>query len=494
MTFAVGLQKRYLLTRKKRKSKNKIFSPTFLHQLVFRFLRIKLSLQTFMAPGFFKNTHTKDTIHLAWPLVITQVGQIITGIVDNIFLGRIGPAEQAAGFVANNLYVMLLVFTIGMSYATTPLVNAAHEKNDLVKKASLFKNSLFLNLTVAMMCFVVLFMASGLVNYMQQPAEVIKLAIPFFDVLIFSILPVSLFFVSKQYCEGLSNTRMALIISVAGNILNIILNYMLIYGKLGMPQMGYMGSAWASFIARLFMGLSFLLLIFRSPVTRELNTVFKTVRVNWKELRELWKIGFNSAMQFTFEVAAFAISGLMAGSFGKEQMDAHGISLSMASFTYMFATGVASAATIRAGVFKAQNDWIGIKTASFTAIKLVLIVMGTFGILFLIGHKYLPLAFSIEPQIIELASTLLIIAAMFQLFDGMQVTIIGILRGLEDVKVPTLITLIGYWVIALPLAYFLAFKIKLETMGIWIALLSSLVFVAVALYWRLTHLIRKNLK
>lgn len=447
-----------------------------------------------MTSGFFKNSHTRDTIHLAWPLVITQVGQIITGIVDNIFLGRIGPAEQAAGFVANNLYVMLLVFTIGMSYATTPLVTAAHEKNNLLKKASLFKNSLFLNLTVASICFVFLFMASGLMNYMQQPQEVIALAIPFFDVLIFSILPVSLFFVSKQYCEGLSNTRMALIISVAGNILNIILNYMLIYGKFGMPEMGYMGSAWASFIARLFMGVSFLILIFRSPVTRELKSVFKSVKVNRKELAELWRIGFNSAMQFTFEVAAFAISGLMAGSFGKEQMDAHGISLSMASFTYMFATGVASAATIRAGVYKAQNDWNGIKAASFTAIKLVLFVMGAFGILFLVAHNYLPLAFSIQPEIIELASSLLIIAAMFQLFDGMQVTIIGILRGLEDVKVPTMITLIGYWVIALPLAYFLAFKVKLETIGIWIALLASLVFVSVALLWRLTYLIKQKIK
>lgn len=447
-----------------------------------------------MATGFFKNSHTRDTIHLAWPLVITQVGQIITGIVDNIFLGRIGPAEQAAGFVANNLYVMLLVFTIGMSYATTPLVTAAHEKNNLLKKASLFKNSLFLNLTVASVSFVVLFMASGLMHYMQQPVEVIALAIPFFDVLIFSILPVSLFFVSKQYCEGLSNTRMALLISVAGNLLNIILNYMLIYGKFGMPEMGYMGSAWASFIARLFMGVSFLILIFQSPVTRELKSVFKSVKVNRKEVAELWKIGFNSAMQFTFEVAAFAISGLMAGSFGKEQMDAHGISLSMASFTYMFATGVASAATIRAGVYKAQNDWIGIKAASFTAIKLVLFVMGTFGIIFLIAHKYLPLAFSVEPEIIKLASSLLIIAAMFQLFDGMQVTIIGILRGLEDVKVPTVITLVGYWVIALPLAYFLAFKVKLETIGIWIALLCSLVFVSAGLFWRLHYLIKQKLK
>jgi len=447
-----------------------------------------------MALSFFKNPHTKQTIHLAWPLVITQVGHIVTGMVDNIFLGRIGPTEQAAGILSNNLYVLLLVFCIGVSYATTPLVTSAHEKGDLLRKASLLKNSLFLNFTVALVCFLILFMASGLLNYMQQPVDVATLAIPFFNVIIFSILPVSLFFACKQYCEGLSNTRMALIISLVGNFINIVLNYAFIYGKAGLPELGYMGSAWATFCARSFMGVSFLFLVFKSPVTREINAVFKKVKINWKELIDLWKIGFNAAMQFTFEVAAFAIAGFMAGSFGKEQIDAHGIALSIAAFTYMFGSGIGSAATIRAGVYNAQQNWLEIKNASTAAIKLVLLVMGAFGILFILAHSYLPVVFSQEAEIIELASTLLIIAAMFQLFDGMQVTIIGILRGLEDVRIPTVVTLIGYWVIALPLAYFLAFTLKMETVGIWIALLASLVFVAGGLLWRLSYLIKKHHK
>src|SRR5688500_7840752 len=136
-----------------------------------------------------QNNHVKETVHLAWPLVITQVGHIITGMVDNIFLGQIGPTEQAAGILSNNLYVLLLVFAIGISYATTPLVTAAHEKDDLLKKASLFKNSIFLNFAMAVVCFVILFLASDLLKYMQQPVEVVALAVPFFDVLIFSMLP-----------------------------------------------------------------------------------------------------------------------------------------------------------------------------------------------------------------------------------------------------------------------------------------------------------------
>lgn len=444
--------------------------------------------------AFFKNYHTKETIQLAWPLVITQVGHIITGMVDNIFLGQIGNTEQAAGILSNNLYVLLLVFAIGMSYATTPLVNAAYEQKDVLKKASLFKNSLFLNLSVAIICFVILFFASDLLHDMQQPEDVVTLAVPFFDVLIFSLIPVSLFFTCKQYCEGLSNTKMALVISIGGNFLNVVLNYALIYGKFGLPTMGYMGSAWASFIARSFMGISFLVLIFQSPVTKEISKVYKQVKLNWQELRELWKIGFNSAMQFTFEVAAFVIAGLMAGNFGKEQIDAHGVALSIAAFTYMFGSGISSAATIRVGIYSAQQNWIEIKNASYTAIKLVFLVMGSCAILFLIFNHQLPLAFSADAKIIHLAASLLVIAAMFQLFDGLQVTIIGILRGLEDVRWPTVITLVGYWLLALPLAYVLAYHYKLEIVGIWIALLTSLVFVALCLLWRLRFLLKKHLK
>jgi len=443
---------------------------------------------------FIINNHIKNTIYLAWPLVITQVGYIITGMVDTVFLGKIGAAEQAACILSNNLYILLLVFGIGVSYATTPLVTSANQNMDLLKKASLFKNSIFLNVSVSIICFIVLFLSSGLLKYMHQPEDVIKLAVPFFNVLIFSMIPISLFFTCKQYCEGLSNTRMALFISIIGNVINIVLNYLLIYGKFGFPELGYIGSAWASFISRVFMGFSFLYLIFKSPVTKEISAVYNKVKINKKELFHLAKIGLNAGLQLTFEVAAFVIAGLMAGTFGKEQIDAHGIALSIAAFTYMFASGISSASSIRVGIYKAQDNWLEIKQAAFSSIKLVMLIMGGFAILFLMINNFLPKVFSSDLQIVNLASKLLIIAALFQLFDGIQVTIVGILRGLEDFKIPTLISLVGYWIIALPLAYSLAFILKLETVGVWIGLLVSLIFAAIVLFWRLNYLINKNLK
>ena len=415
-------------------------------------------------------------------------------MVDTVFLGKIGAAEQAACILSNNLYILLLVFGIGVSYATTPLVTSANQNMDLLKKASLFKNSIFLNVSVSIICFIVLFLSSGLLKYMHQPEDVIKLAVPFFNVLIFSMIPISLFFTCKQYCEGLSNTRMALFISIIGNVINIILNYLLIYGKFGFPELGYIGSAWASFISRVFMGFSFLYLIFKSPVTKEISAVYNKVKINKKELFHLAKIGLNAGLQLTFEVAAFVIAGLMAGTFGKEQIDAHGIALSIAAFTYMFASGISSASSIRVGIYKAQDNWLEIKQAAFSSIKLVMLIMGGFAILFLMINNFLPKVFSSDLQIVNLASKLLIIAALFQLFDGIQVTIVGILRGLEDFKIPTLISLVGYWIIALPLAYWLAFILKLETVGVWIGLLVSLIFAAIVLFWRLNYLINKNLK
>lgn len=444
-----------------------------------------------MSFSFFKTLHTKETIALAWPLIAIQVGHIVTGIVDTIFLGQLGITHQAAGILSNSLYILLLVFTIGMSYALTPLVTEAHESSDTTKKAALFKNGLFLNFAVAAVCFAVLLFFSPLMYYLQQPREVVDMAIPFFQVLVFSMLPVSLFFSCKQYCEGLSNTRIALFISVSGNIVNIILNYGLIYGKFGLPELGYMGSAWATFIARTIMGVAFVIIVFRSPLTREIASAYKKVKINLVELTALWRIGFNSAMQFTFEVAAFVIAGLLAGKFGKENIDAHGIALQLASFTYMFGSGIGSAATIRVGVYKSQNNMAELREAVKAALKLVILVMGFAALFFILLRFQLPGFFTTHTEVIELASQLLLIAALFQLFDGLQVTLIGILRALQDVKFPTYATLICYWLVALPLAWVLAFPAGLGTIGVWIALLVSLILVAAALYFRLRKLIGK---
>lgn len=434
--------------------------------------------------------HIRDTISLSIPLVLTQVGHIITGMVDNIFLGRLGKTEQAAGILSNNLFVILLVFSIGMSYVLTPAITEAHVNRNEAEKASLFKNALFINFTLSILLFVALFFLSGILRYMQQPEDVVKLAIPFFNVLIFSIIPVSLFFVCKQYSEGLGNTKAAMYISLAGNVLNIVLNYLLIYGKAGLPEMGYMGSCWATFIDRFCMGIAFLVFMFRHKSVNSFAPFFRSAKINALHFWQLLKDGIASALQFTFEVAAFAISGLMAGVFGKEQLDGHGIALSLAAFTYMFASGIGSASTIRVGKYYNVNDMANVRLAIRTSYRLVILTMGFMAVLFILLNKVLPMIFSNDTEIVHIASALLLFAAFFQLFDGTQVTAIGVLRGLEDYKFPTGIAFVGYWLIALPLCYLFAFVLGYKVYGVWLGLSVGLGFVSLALYFRIRILLR----
>ena len=314
------------------------------------------------------------------------------------------------------------------------------------------------------------------------------MAIPFFNVLIFSIIPVSLFFSCKQYSEGLSNTRMAMYISITGNLLNIVLNYLLINGYCGLPEMGYMGAAWATFTARVFMGGASVWIVMNAKKFREIKPFFKAAEFSKTHLSRLFRIGIGSALQFTFEVAAFILCGLMTGWYGKEQIDAHGIAMSMAAFTYMFGSGISGAASIRVANFRALEDKANLKLAGKSAFVMVVCFMGFIALVFCALHTVLPMAFTRDKEILELASGLLLVAAFFQLFDGTQVVALGVLRGMEDVKFPTLVTLIAYWGIALPLAYYFAEKMQLKAYGVWYALSISLILVAFALYWRFRFL------
>lgn len=425
------------------------------------------------------------------PLIISQVGHIVTSLVDSYFLGKIGKTEQAAGFLANNVFVLLLVFSIGMSFGLTPLTTQATVNGNEKDQASLLKNGFILNMALSILLFVMLYLASPLLYFMQQPEDVVKLSIPFFQVLIFSIIPCSVFFTGKQFTEGKNNTTIAMVISIAGNALNVVLNYLLIYGKFGFPEMGYMGSCWASCFARIFMAVAFVLFIYKSSTFAGVSKKLKEVNISLHDIKKLFAIGFGSALQFTFEVASFVCCALLIGRFGKEQIDAHGIAMGIASFTYMFGSGIGGASTILAGKYKAENNFTELKTTVHVSLICTVTVTLFFGIIFMFFNHSLTQLFNNDPQIIQLASSLLVIAGLFQLFDGLQVTQLGILRGMEDVKIPTIITLVGYWLICLPMAYLLGIYFNYQAVGVWLAILTGLCFVAIFLFFRIRKLLNE---
>jgi len=434
--------------------------------------------------------HIKETLWLSAPLIISQVGHIITSMTDNAFLGFVNLESQDAGILSNNVFVLPLVFLIGICQGLTPKIADAHVNGRESEKASLLKNSLLLNLLVSFLLYFFMLGGMSLLGYFDQPADVVELAKPFLNIVAFSLIPLSVFFSFKQYCEGLSNTRAAMYISLSGNLLNVVLNYGLIFGKLGMPQIGYLGAAWATFISRVFMALAFFVYMYQH---RELKKVFaslKLVRVNKPQQRLLFKMGIGPAVQYIFEVAAFVIAGFMAGWLGKETFASHGIALSIASFTYMFASGISGAASIRVANFRGLNDKQNIRKAGLSGLLAAAVIMLFFGIVFLFFNDLLPSFFSDKKVVVELAAELLLVAALFQLFDGVQCTGLGILRGLSDIKIPTMLALTAYWLVALPLAYALGFIFDMGIYGIWFGLSAGLIFAAVTLYARFRYLVK----
>ncbi len=433
-------------------------------------------------------THIKETCILSAPLIISQIGHIITSMTDNAFLGFVNLEAQDAGILSGNVFVLFLVFLIGLSQGLTPKIAEAHVNKLESVKASLLKNALLLNLAAATLLYLLTFFSMNYLYMLDQPTDVIQLAKPFLNIIALSLIPLSIFFTLKQYCEGLSNTRAAMYISISGNILNVILNYALIFGKLGFPELGYLGAAWATFISRIFMAVAFIVYMLYTKELKSIFNFFSSAKLNKADQTILFRIGIGPAVQFTFEVAAFAFAGFMSGWLGKVTFAAHGISLSIASFTYMFASGISGAAAIRVAVFKGMGDRLNIKKAGLTGFALSICIMGSFALLLLSCNKILPTFFSEKSEVIQLSSGLLLVAALFQLFDGVQVAGLGVLRGLSDVKIPTVIALTAYWGIDLPVAYFLGFKQNMGVYGIWFGLTSGLVFAALFVFARFRHL------
>ena len=243
----------------------------------------------------------------------------------------------------------------------------------------------------------------------------------------------------------------------------------------------------------MYIAVSFAIYIAWQKNMKEIVQPFLQEKINFIQLKKLFAIGIGPALQYIFEVAAFAFAGIMAGWLGKVTLDAHGIALSLAAFTYMFASGVSGATSIRVANFKGLDDWRNIKMAGFIGFGLSAGVMLFFALILLFTHHLLPTFFNGHLEVIQVSSALLLVAALFQLFDGVQVTGLGVLRGLSDVKIPTVIALAAYWVIALPLAYYLGFIANIGIYGVWYGLTAGLIFSAMGMFLRFRYLLYKHI-
>lgn len=419
-----------------------------------------------------------------------MLGQVMTGVADSVMVGWTGATPLAASSFANIFFSIPLFFGIGVSYAITPLVAEGAGAKDQTKIIEILRHGFIINLLVAILLVGLIFLVEPFMFSMGQPEDVVALGIPYLSIIGVSIIPTMIFQTYRQFAEGLEKTRMAMIIVIGSNLLNIALNYILIFGKYGFPEMGLNGAGWATLISRVVMAVSMMLYVYYGKRFIAFRKGFSFGSYSKSLISKMLHIGLPAGSQFIFEAGAFGFSALMMGWLGTTALAAHQIAINLATISYMTTSGLGAAATIRVGNFLGQRDKRKLQDSAFTMIWMAVALMAAWALLFIFGRHLLPSLYIEDIAVIELTAALLIIAAFFQLSDGIQVVCAGALRGLQDVKVPSILIFVAYWVIALPLGYWLAFPLGLGATGIWIGLLIGLTLTASAMvvrFWRLSR-------
>lgn len=422
------------------------------------------------------------------------MGHIFVSLADSIMVGRLGAIPLASVSLAFSIFSVVLLFGIGVSYGITPIVAAADGSDDVKKSASVLKHGIVLGLALGLILLLITFASAAVSPYLGQDEEVLVGAIPYLQVLALGMLPIMIFQVFRQFAEGLSFTQESMYISVTANLMNVGLNYVFIFGYGDIPAMGLIGAGWATLISRIFMAVlmaSFVLFNKRFKAYRDL---LPSIRLNKKSFRELLRIGIPSGLQYMFEIGAFSAAAIMVGWTGAIALAAHQIALNLSAVTYMTATGIAAAATIRVGNQLGKKDIVTLRKAGMTCFAMATAFMGICAVIFTIGNEYFPTFYIDDQEVIKYAGTLLIIAAFFQISDGIQAVGLGVLRGLADVKVPTYVTLFAYWGMAIPIGYILGIVYEMGAVGVWLGLLIGLTIAGILHLHRFRNLTSKLMK
>lgn len=438
----------------------------------------------------FKDNFSK-TFYLAYPVMLSQLGQVLVGVADSMMVGRLGAEPLAAASLANSIFFVVLMFGIGVSMAMTPLVAMADGNNKPNRISRVFNHGFIINMLTSVVLFLIIVFFSPMLHFLNQPEEVVILAVPYLAIITLSLLPFMFFQTFKQFAEGLSQTKQAMYITLVCNGFNVFLNWVLIYGNLGFPAMGLNGAGWATLISRVLMGLAMAYYVWKSKRYKPFELSFGFKNLSFPMISKMLRIGVPTGFQFIFEVGAFSSAAIMMGWIGVNALAAHQIAINLASISYMMASGLSSAAMVRVGNQLGRKDIQSLREAGFTVFAMVAMFMSVSAVIFIVFRDFLPSLYIDDVEVIKMSATLLIIAGLFQLSDGIQVVGLGALRGMSDVKIPTIVTLIAYWVIGLPLGYVFAFSMGMDEVGIWIGLLTGLTVTGVLLLYRFHFLSKK---
>lgn len=449
--------------------------------------------------NFLDRNYTKQTVKLALPVMLTQLGQVSVQLFDNIIVGNLlGANALAAVSLGNALFFSVFVFGLGISFAIPPLVSEAHSQNKHDRINSVFRHGFVLNMAVGLLLMILLLAFRPLLYHLDQPKEIIPDTEIYLTIMAFSILPFMTFQTLREVSEGLGYTIGVTKATIFANVINIALNYVFIKGMFGFPPMGVKGSAIATLIARIFMLAFLYFVMLNHQITKRYVKDFslKIGLFTKRMFTKMLKLGLPTALQMFFEVTAFAGAAFICGMISAKDIASHQIALSMASFTFNLCIGFSVASTVMIGRKLGQRDFVELRKVGVNNIKIAFIFMVLCGTFFILARNILPTFFTKKEdvEVIQLASKLLIIASLFQLSDGIQVTALGILRGIQDVKIPSYLTFFAYWIITIPLGFYLCVTLKMGAFGMWIALGLGLTISAVLLVYRFLKLSGKRIK
>ena len=447
--------------------------------------------------------YTKEfnyNLKLAFPVILGMVGHIFVSFADNIMVGQLGAAELAAVSLGNSFFFIAMSLGVGFASAITPIVAEADSSKNILGVRNAFKHGLILCAISSIFLYIAMVLATPFMYKMNQPSDVVDLAIPYLNIISLSIIPLVVFEALKRFSDGLSRTKYPMYATVLANIINITINYLLIFGSFGFPKLGVVGAGLGTLISRIIM-VFFLWIIFIKKEKFKLYVFdLKFKVIDSKIFKKIINIGFPSALQMLFEVGMFTAAIWISGVLGKNFQAANQIAFNLSAMTFMVGVGLSVAAMIRVGNQKGLSDFVSLRRIAFSVFILTLLIEIVFAVMFLLLRDWLPtlyldtnnIAKTIEnSEVILIASELLIIVALFQIFDGLQVAILGALKGMQDVKIPTLITFIAYWIIGFPICFYLGLYTSLKSSGIWIGLSIGLISASIMLYLRFNYLTKK---
>ncbi|MCC8426047.1 MATE family efflux transporter [Mucilaginibacter sp. UR6-11] len=431
-------------------------------------------------------SHYGDNLKLAIPVVISQLGHTLVQTSDTIIVGHFaGTVSLAAVALASSIFVVPLIIGIGISYGSTPLIAQHNGRKEYRECGQLLSNSLLINVLTGIILFAIVCLGSiYLLDHLHQSPPVLKQARPFLMLLALSVIPMLVFNTFKQFAEGLGFTKQAMMISIWGNILNICLGITFVKGLFGIHPMGIMGVGYSTLIDRCLMALIMGIYVFRSKNFKQYLKGFALKNIDRVRCLRILKIGAPVALQYTFEISAFSAAAVMIGTIGLVQLAAHQIAINLASMTYMMSSGLSAAAAIKSGNYFGAKDHGGLRLSANASYHIVLIFMSLTALIFTFGNHVLPWIYTSDGSVILIASQLLILAAIFQLFDGAQVVGLGILRGMGDVNIPTAITFLAYWIVGLPIGYYWGIHLNWGINGVWYGLVLGLMVSAILLFIR----------